>query len=301
MCRTLKNWVTHISGMERDFRKAKKLWTGAGEEPDDSLHGDGTYQTIYEQRKNICPEWDEYVLMGCARMAKFGGGHIGESAMPASESDGDSDETDSTIADSESSAHQPPVSKSARKKKKKERKKTASDVEVPPSLAREQEEYEDNKKREENRGKLGSSDADVLRDISEMEAATKKADAERKIAAAKEEAAAALKSRNAFQEIKYSFKEKQLAHAQQMDMKAHERQMNIDEAKGKREELKLHMKLLKEMRADHEKEEDKKLERIVALQDKNIWDRLPSEQQEKLLMRAPAPTLKTVRDLLDSK
>jgi len=43
--RTLKNWVTHISGMERDFRNAKKLWTGAGEEPDGSLHGDGAWQT----------------------------------------------------------------------------------------------------------------------------------------------------------------------------------------------------------------------------------------------------------------
>jgi hypothetical protein len=32
--------------------------------------------------------------------------------------------------------------------------------------------------------------------------------------------------------------------------------MNVDEAKGKREDLKLLMKTLKELKADHEKEED---------------------------------------------
>jgi len=44
--------------------------------------------------------------------------------------------------------------------------------------------------------------------------------------------------------------------------------MNIDEAQGKREDMKLMMKLIKEMKADHEKEEEKKLDRIVALQEK---------------------------------
>ena len=66
----------------------------------------------------------------------------------------------------------------------------------------------------------------------------------------------ALKIENIAQEIKYAFKEKQLVHLQEIDMKAHERQMNIDEAKGKREDMKLQMKLLKEMKADHEQEEE---------------------------------------------
>ena len=108
----------------------------------------------------------------------------------------------------------------------------------------------------------------------------------------------ALKTNNAAQELKYAFKEKQLMHNQDMDMKAHERQMTIDEANGKREDFKLQMEMLKELKADHEKEEDKKLERVLAMQDKNIWDRISPEQQEKLLVRAPAPTLQTVRALM---
>ena len=298
MCRTLKNWVTHISAMERDFRKAKKLWTGAGEEPDDSLHGNGTYQTLHEQRLEICPEWDEYVQMGCAKMAKFGGGHTSESALPDSESDGESDATAATITDSDAAQQERPVGSGASKRKRKEKRKTASDVDIPPALTREQEEYADNKKREANRDKMGQSDAEILRDISEHEASAKKEDAETKLAAQKAEADLAVKTKNASSEMKYAFKEKQLLHAQNMDMKAHARQMSIDEAKGKREEWKLLMKMLKELKADHEKEEDKKLERIVALQEKNIWDRLPANQQEKLLMRAPAPTMQTVRDLM---
>jgi len=144
--------------------------------------------------------------MGCARTAKFGGGHTGESAMPASESDDDSDATDSTLLDFEAATLQPPASSSASKKRKEGRRKTTSEVDIPPALTREKEGYEDNKKREENRGKLGSSDAGVLRDISEMEAATKKAESERKLAASKEEADLALKTKNIAQEIKYAFK-----------------------------------------------------------------------------------------------
>jgi hypothetical protein len=50
------------------------LWTGAGEEPADQLNGEGEWQTLHQQRSNICPERDEHVEMGRASMAKFGGG-----------------------------------------------------------------------------------------------------------------------------------------------------------------------------------------------------------------------------------
>jgi hypothetical protein len=61
VCRTLKNWVSHMGKMESDFRKAKNLWTGAGEEPANQLNGEGEWQTLHQQRLNICPEWDEHV------------------------------------------------------------------------------------------------------------------------------------------------------------------------------------------------------------------------------------------------
>jgi hypothetical protein len=198
--------------MERDFRKAKKLRTGAGEEPDDSLHGNGTHQTLHEQRLEICPEWDEHVQMGCAKMAKFGGGHTSESALPDSESDGDSDTTAATITDSEAALQERPVGSSASKRKRKEKRKTASDVDMPPALAREQEEHDNNKKREANCDKMGQSDAEILRDVSEHEASAKREDAETKLAALKAEEDLAVKTKNASFEIKHAFKEKQLLH-----------------------------------------------------------------------------------------
>jgi hypothetical protein len=150
----LKNWVIHIGKMESDFRKAKNLWTGAGEEPADQLKGEGEWQTLHQQRLNTCPEWDEHVQMGCASMAKFGGGHTGESSIPYSECDDNSDNTEFTMAESDAGSV-PTPSGNTKKRKRKQKTKSAADVEVPPGLATEQEEHEDQKKWEENRNRMG--------------------------------------------------------------------------------------------------------------------------------------------------
>jgi hypothetical protein len=298
VCRTLKNWVTHIGKMESDFRKAKNLWTGAGEEPANQLNGEGEWQTLHQQRLNICPEWDEYVQMGAASMAKFGGGHTGESSMPCSESDDNSDTTESTMAESEAGSG-PTPSEKTKKRKRKQKTKSAADVEVPPGLATEQGEYEDQKKREENRNRMGRSDADILKDISAMESAAVQEKADKLLAAKKAEAELALQTRNNATQIKYAFKEKELSHAKAMDLKAHERQMSIDEGKEKRELLKLQFDMLKELTANHEKEEEKKVERIISLRENNMWDGLSDQHKEKLMIREPAPTMQTVRDLMN--
>ena len=80
---------------------------------------------------------------------------------------------------------------------------------------------------------MASSDADVSRDTSAMEAAAAKEKADRLLAAKKEEAELAVKTRDIATEIKCAFKDKQLSHLKEMDVKAHERQMDIDEAKGR--------------------------------------------------------------------
>jgi hypothetical protein len=193
--------------------------------------------------------------------------------MPDSESDDNSDTTESTMVESDAGSV-PTPSGNTKKRKRKQRTKSAADVEVPPGLATEQEECEDQKKREENRDRMGRSDADVLKDISAMESAALQVKADKLLASKKAEAELALQTRNSATQMKHAFKEKQLSHAKAMDLKAHERQMGIGEAKGKRELLKLQFGMLKELAANHEKEEEKKVERIISLRENNTWDGL---------------------------
>ena len=108
-----------MGGMGRDFRRAKKSWTGAGKEPEDALNGVGAWQSLHEQRLKTCPEWDGHVQMGCASMGKFGGGHTGESTIPDSESEGDSDTTEPTTPDAEVGTN--PTPDGARAKKRREK------------------------------------------------------------------------------------------------------------------------------------------------------------------------------------
>jgi hypothetical protein len=132
-----------------------------------------------------------------------------------------------------------------------------------------------------------------------MESAALQVKADKLLASKKAEAELALQTRNNATRIKCTFKEKQLSHAKAMDLKAHERQMSIGEAKDKRGLLKLQFGVLKELTANHEKEEEKEVERIVSLRENNTWDGLSDQHKEKLMIREPAPTMQTARGLVN--
>jgi len=292
--------------MESSFRKAKSLWTGAGTEPDDSLEGGGQWETLYEQRVKICPGWDEYVQMGCAKMAKFGGGFLGESVLPEEPddasllSDGSSCRADGgRVADDDGFADDAVTLETTPSSAvKTKRGKPPKSMVKPPGLDAAQADYEKKKKQAEQRSSLAVSDAETMKEIVASELQFKIDSREAKELAKKMATESATATRNAATAAKYSFKEKELEHARAMDLRMADRQMSIDESKAKRDDLRLQFKLLKEMQADYEKNEAIKLDRVFKYQGNGLWDRLSEDQQNALILPGPAPTMQSVRDLM---